>query len=211
MTFAEEEVSGCCINIPKFNYVIFSPIGNHYILTTLPQHCYPKPEKLRPLSTICHDKRPKMNKNRLAKLLLEEDRISSQNNQEISKFGLEQITNIHKTIEQGLLRYAPHLFSEMDPYDPLVEIAKLSLNSQDDNLKFKCHSKLAEYKYPQVKSIEINAKEDKEVRISIEIAGYAQGPTSSTDTEPEDIEMVDETEQQSYVEKVLGSGKDIGR
>lgn len=144
-----------------------------------------------------------MQKNRLAKLLTEEDRIDSTDGSlpAISKFTIDQITNVHQTIEAGLLHYAPHLFSQ-HPYDPLVEIAKLAINTQDDNLKFKCHSKLAEYKYPQVRSIEINAKEDKDINITIEIAGYAR-QDAPIEIEPEDIEIVEPDPQQSYVDSVL--------
>ena len=160
-----------------------------------------------------------MPKNRLLQILEDDDKVSAPNSgtspvSAISKFGVEQILNIHNTIETGLNKWEPNLFPKDNPYDPLVAIAKLAFSTDDDNLKFKCHSKLAEYKYPQVRSLEINAKEDKEIHISIEIAGYARShPDSETrsgsngpdiEIEPEDIEIEEVDERQSYVESVLG-------
>ena len=157
----------------------------------------------------------KMPKNRLLQILQEDEKLTADGSTgAVSKFGVEQILNIHNTIETGLNRWEPNLFPKDNPYDPLVAIAKLAFSTDDDNLKFKCHSKLAEYKYPQVRSLEINAKEDKEIHISIEIAGYARShPDSETrsgsngpdiEIEPEEIEIEEVDERESYVESVLG-------
>lgn len=152
-----------------------------------------------------------MARNKLAQLLLEHDTLEHENESQsnISKFGLEQITNIHETIAQGLYKYDPNRYPLDAPYDPLVEIAKLGITSLDENIQFKCHSKLAEYKYPQVKGIEISAKADREIKVSIHLADYAKADT--IEIEPEDIEADEptESEERDYVQRVLGTGKKL--
>lgn len=147
-----------------------------------------------------------MPRNALTKRLLEEDIIET-DSMAVSKFGVEQITNVYEALENGVAKYTGN-----HGYNPLLEIAKLGFRTDNEDLAFKCHAKLAEFLHPQVKSIEINAKEDKEVKITVQLAGYAQ--TSPTDyVEPEDIETegeVLEEKPHDYTDMVLGAkNKDL--
>lgn len=155
-----------------------------------------------------------MSRNKLADLLLNNSTVSTQpetgESLPISKFGLDQIINVHETIQAGLSRYDPTAFGQQ-PYDPLVEIAKLAYNTEDDNLKFNCHKLLASYKYPSIRSLEIRGKEDREIHVTIDIAGYAKG--NAVEIEPEDIETEDldpDTEKYDYLTNVLNKDKDLG-
>jgi len=132
-----------------------------------------------------------MPRNKLAKLLLENDQaIQTDNGSSLSQFGLESITNIAKFLKDRISRWNP----DISDYDPLFEIAKIAYLTTDERLAFNCHQTLASYQYPQIRSLEVQAKEDKEIRIKVELAGYARtgdfdhGSSDNDGDEVEDIE-----------------------
>jgi hypothetical protein len=147
-----------------------------------------------------------MAKNKLAKLLLEDQSVDSPTGEStgISKFSVEKITDLHSDLLTKL-----HSWDGRKDYNPLYEIAKLADTTDNDDLRFKCHSRLADYLYPQLRSLEINAKQDKEININVNIAGYAQG--KPLEIEVEDIEIEDpdpEEKPYNYVDSVLKKTKD---
>ena len=105
---------------------------------------------------------------------------------EITKFGAENITNIHQDILNGLNQWD----SSIIYYNPLIEIAKLAYTTDSDDLKFKCHQEIAKYLHPQVSALQIQSKDSKEIKITVEIADYAKKPDYII--EPEDIEVTGE-------------------
>lgn len=139
-----------------------------------------------------------MAKNRLAKLLLEEHSVQTQNGA-VTSFGLDQIINVRGELNKRLFNFD----ESMGDYDPLFEIAKLGRMTDDEDLAFKCHSKLADYMYPQVKSLEIQAKEDREVTVTVQIAGYAQQKPVEVEAEEIETEGDLDDEKPDYVQYVL--------
>jgi len=149
-----------------------------------------------------------MPRNKLAKLLLENQSTEVSNGQHVNTFGIEQIIDVQKMLSDRL-----HEWDEtVTNYDPLFEIAKLALCTDNEDLKFKCHARLAEHLYPTVKSLEIQAKQDKEIRITVEIAGYAKQDQEIIDITDIESEGDLDEDRPSYTEYVLeqaGKGKDI--
>jgi hypothetical protein len=122
-----------------------------------------------------------MPRNKLAKLLLEDQSTESSTGQHVNTFGVDQIISIQSMLSHRLTEWD----SSVQNYDPLFEIAKLALVTDNEDLRFKCHSRLADHLYPTVKALEIQSKQDKDIRITVEIAGYAQ--SKSIDIKDEDI------------------------
>ncbi len=147
-----------------------------------------------------------MAKNRLAKLLLEDTVAERSNGKSITKFGIDNITNVHEMLSQRLYEWDNNIVD----YDPLFEIAKLGVMTEDDNLKFKCHTELARFKYPQIRSLEIQNKEDREVTITVQLADYAQPRTIEVEAEEVEVEgdLEAETEHSDYASYVLGKTKE---
>lgn len=141
-----------------------------------------------------------MPRNKLAKLLLEDQSSVSSSGQHVNTFSIDQIINVQNQLSERLHDWD----ATVNDYNPLFEIAKLALATDNEDLKFKCHSRLADHFYPQVKSLEIQSKQDKEIRISVEIAGYAKSKT--VEIEAEDIEVegdIDEEEPKDLTEWIL--------
>lgn len=154
---------------------------------------------------ITINKAQSMAKNRLAKLLLEDQVADAGGTHEVTKFGVEQITNVSEFVEKELKRWD----TSIELYDPLVEIAKLARMSSDENMQFKCHSFLAQYKYPQIRSLEIQNKVDKEVKITVTLAGYARA--NEVIIPPEDISTegdIDEETPDDMTDYMLRSKED---
>lgn len=141
-----------------------------------------------------------MPRNKLAKLLLEDQSSVSSTGQHVNTFSIDAIINVQHELSERL-----HTWDEtVNNYNPLFEIAKLALATDNEDLKFKCHSRLADHFYPQVKSLEIQSKQDKEIRITVEIAGYASA--KHTEIEIEDVEVegdIDEDEPHDLTEYIL--------
>lgn len=143
-----------------------------------------------------------MARNKLAKLLLEDQSSTTSTGQHVNTFSIDTIIDIQSQLSQRLHNWDPTVLD----YNPLFEIAKLALVTDNEDLRFKCHSRLADHLYPQVKSLEIQSKQDRDIRISVEIAGYAQSHRSLesdldssviTDIQPEDVDeeaITDHTE-----------------
>lgn len=141
-----------------------------------------------------------MARNKLAKLLLEDTTIETESGAHANSFGIEQIMNVRGYLQNRLARHDVHLAD----YDPLFEIAKLAARTDDDSLIFKCHSKLADYMYPQIRSLEVQAKQDREVVVKIEIAGYARSTQVETEAEEIDVEGdIDDEGAPNYLEMAL--------
>lgn len=142
-----------------------------------------------------------MPRNKLAKLLLEDQTSLSSTGQHVNTFSIDAIIDIQQELSARL-----HDWDDtVNNYNPLFEIAKLALATDNEDLKFKCHSRLADHFYPQVKSLEIQSKQDKEIRITVEIAGYANTghPINVT---PEDIAVegdIDEEEPHDVTSWIL--------
>jgi hypothetical protein len=145
-----------------------------------------------------------MPRNKLAKLLLEDQSTESSSGQHVNTFGVDQIINIQEELNRRLHEWD----QSVGNYNPLFEIAKLALCTDSEDLRFKCHARLADHLYPQVKSLEIQSKQDREVKISIEIAGYAKAQ-KDVELSSEDIQEIetegdiDEEETLDHTEWVL--------
>lgn len=141
-----------------------------------------------------------MPRNKLAKLLLEDQSSVSSTGQHVNTFSIDQIINVQNQLSERL-----HSWDEsVNDYNPLFEIAKLALATDNEDLKFKCHSRLADHFYPQVKSLEIQSKQDKEIRITVEIAGYAKSVKDAIDIEDIEVEGdLDEDEPHDLTEYIL--------
>ena len=142
-----------------------------------------------------------MARNKLAKLLLEDQSTTSSTGQHVNTFSIDTIIDIQSQLSERLHSWDP----TVSDYNPLFEIAKLALVTDNEDLRFKCHSRLADHLYPQVKSLEIQSKQDKEIRISVEIAGYARASQpESLDIEDVEIEGdIDEEDPHDHTEWVL--------
>ena len=127
-----------------------------------------------------------MPRNKLAKLLLEDQSTEVKNGQHVNTFGVEQIIDIQHMLSSRLSEWDESVIN----YDPLFEIAKLALCTDNEDLRFKCHSRLADHLYPTVKSLEIQSKQDKDIRITVEIAGYARSKIGSEDVEDIEVESI---------------------
>ena len=143
-----------------------------------------------------------MPRNKLAKLLLEDQSTESSSGQHVNTFGVDQIIDIQSILSQRLHEWDP----TVNDYNPLFEIAKLALATDNEDLRFKCHSRLADHLYPTVKALEIQSKQDKDIRITVEIAGYAKAAViDAVAEEIEDIEIegdIDE-EETDNAERVI--------
>lgn len=144
-----------------------------------------------------------MGRTKLAKLLLEDSTIDA-GEHKASAFGVEQVLNVRKYLQERLSNWdASHPMTR--DYDPLLEIAKLATLVDDVGLQFKCHQLLAGYMYPQVRSLEIQAKQDREITFNINIAGYAKA-TQDVETTAEHIETEGDLDDEpvNYLEQALG-------
>lgn len=142
-----------------------------------------------------------MPRNKLAKLLLEDQTSLSSTGQHVNTFSIDAIIDIQQELSARL-----HDWDDtVNNYNPLFEIAKLALATDNEDLKFKCHSRLADHLYPQVKSLEIQSKQDKEIRITVEIAGYAN-TGRPVEISPDDIAVegdIDEEEPHDVTSWIL--------
>lgn len=133
-----------------------------------------------------------MARSKLARMLLENQSVQpeSSNISGLTKLGIEHITNVSAFLKEKLRNWDKGI----DDYDSLFEIAKIAYLTDKEDIQLRCHMELARYQYPQIRSLEIQSKEDKEVRISVHLADYAQSnETTATPVEAEDIEI--ETEK----------------
>jgi len=154
-----------------------------------------------------------MPRNKLAKLLLGDEKAAPESS--ITKFGLENITNLSHFLKQRVNNLG------VNDYDPLYEIAKIAILTDKDDLRFRCHQELAKYVYPQIRSLEIQAKEDKEINIKVSLAGYASSKDireeeSTADDEVEDIEtegdlVPEEDKKFDYQDFVLKQASEKGK
>jgi hypothetical protein len=99
---------------------------------------------------------------------------------------------LFEKIRKELVREYPNRLDEagknvFDEYDPVVEMAKFAVDPLIDNsLRYKAHSEIASYMYPKVKSFEAPKLIDNNLKVTINIAGYAQ---SEKEIPPDDIEV----------------------
>jgi len=151
--------------------------------------------------------------NRYLKELLADENSSEQHAESITE-------KLRAEIIAGLRKWDPTL----EDYNPLVEIAKLGLNDNNDtSTQLRAHTEIAHHMYPQIGRVEIHNQEDKKIDITIQIADFAKGDT--VEIEPEDIEvegdlqaeipvdMTDEIKRQAknyneYVVKSLTNSKE---
>ena len=81
-----------------------------------------------------------MPRNKLAKLLLEDQSTESSTGQHVNTYNIDQIISIQAELSQRLHTWDP----TVNDYNPLFEIAKLALTTDNEDLRFKCHSRLAD-------------------------------------------------------------------
>lgn len=145
-----------------------------------------------------------MPRNKLAKLLLEDQTTESTSGQHVNTFGVDQIIDIQQELSSRLHEWD----GTVNNYNPLFEIAKLALCTDNEDLRFKCHARLADHLYPQVKSLEIQSKQDRDIKITVSIAGYAQQHRMDDviDVVPEEVDVegdIDEEDIKDHTEWVL--------
>jgi len=155
-----------------------------------------------------------MPRNKLAKLLLEEQNevANPESNQfNITKFGVEQITNLMSNLQDQIRTWSPEITS----YNPLFEIAKIAFMSDNEAIKLKAHSEIAKYGFPQVRSLEVQSKQDNNITFKIELADYARSHTlDPADIEELQVEDIDEDSRdamESYNEMVMKQAVKPGR
>jgi|SRR5215469_2395501 len=155
-----------------------------------------------------------MPRSKLAKLLLEEQsqvETGTDNAYNITKFGVEQLTNLMSTLQDQLHTWDPNLTN----YNPLFEIAKIAFLSDSEAIKLKAHSEIAKYGYPQVRSLEVQAKQDKNITLKIELADYARSRTLDSaeieEIEAEDVDEAGRDAMESYNEMVMRQATTEGR
>lgn len=138
-----------------------------------------------------------MPRNKLAKLLLEDQSLVSSSGQHVNTYNVEQIVDIQAELSRRLHEWDPLV----NDYNPLFEIAKLALATDNEDLRFKCHSRLADHLYPQVKSLEIQSKQDRDIKITVEIAGYAKGAGPSVvEVEAEELEVEGDIDEEQITD-----------
>lgn len=135
-----------------------------------------------------------MPRNKLTRLLLEDNTADSNGaSTGLTKIGIEQISDLSGYLKTQIALYDPRI----NNYDPLLEIAKIASLTDKEDLQFRCHQEIAKYMYPQIRSLEIQAKEDKEIKISVHLAGYARNAKQANE-DVEDIETEDIDESSEH-------------
>jgi len=140
-----------------------------------------------------------MARNKLAQLLIDSATAETED-VTVSAFGVEQITGVRSYLLSRLRQYDGTL-----DYDPLFEIAKIGLRTDNEKLAVHCHNIVANHFYPTVKALDINTKVDKEVNIRIELADYAR--PVAVEVEAEELEVDEENEREDYETSIM-EGKD---
>ncbi len=103
---------------------------------------------------------------------------------------MSNITSGHSAILEEIRRHYPG-------YHPLVSIAHLAHNCDDDRLKYDCHKTIAKYVEPELKSLEVRGVFDNVRRVSVSL--FQEDISDAVLVEPKQQLLTDN----ESVEKVL--------
>lgn len=96
----------------------------------------------------------------------------------LTTLSTESMENRFRRLQDELRKYAEGIglsASTVDEYDPLIELGKLAVNPGTPlPLRLQCHSEIAQYRYPKLKSMEIALPAGSDAKITIEITHYAK-------------------------------------
>jgi hypothetical protein len=88
----------------------------------------------------------------------------------------ETVQDLFARLQAELRAYMDDLGLPMTKeYNPLVALAQMAVNpATPPELRLRCHSEVASYLYPKLKSMEIGIPPGTEAKLTIEITSYRQ-------------------------------------
>jgi hypothetical protein len=87
----------------------------------------------------------------------------------------DSVHEVFARLQHELRAYVEDLGLVFQEYNPLVAMAQMAVNpATPPELRLRCHSEVASYLYPKLKSMEIGVPPGTEAKITIEITSYRE-------------------------------------